>query len=50
LVADKLERRKLYPVAEAPEISLKAYAVFPVHGEHRALIEKLLEKLSEEDL
>ncbi len=45
LVADKLERESLYRVAEAPEISLKAYAVFPVHGEHRALIEQLLEKV-----
>lgn len=50
LVADKLERQNLYPVAEAPEISLKAYAVFPVHGEHRALIEQLLEKLTEQTL
>jgi DNA-binding transcriptional LysR family regulator len=48
LVADRLEQHTLYRVAEAPEISLKAYAVFPVHGEHRALIEHLLEKLSEE--
>lgn len=48
LVAGKLARRNLYRVAGAPEISLKAYAVFPVHGEHRALIEQLLEKLSEE--
>jgi len=45
LVADKLEQESLYRVAEAPEISLKAYAVFPVHGEHRALIEQLLEKI-----
>ncbi len=45
LVAEKLEQESLYRVAEAPEISLKAYAVFPVHGEHRALIEQLLEKI-----
>ena len=45
LVAEKLEQERLYRVAEAPEISLKAYAVFPVHGEHRALIEQLLEKI-----
>ncbi|MFQ5642258.1 MAG: LysR family transcriptional regulator [Thiogranum sp.] len=45
LVAEKLARRKLHRVAGAPEISLKAYAVFPVHGEHRMLIEQLLERL-----
>lgn len=45
LVAEKLEQENLYRVADAPEISLKAYAVFPVHGEHRALIEQLLEKI-----
>jgi len=48
LVNDKLEQRKLFRVADAPEMSLKAYAVFPVHGEHRALIEQLLEKLAEQ--
>jgi len=45
LVADKLDQKTLHRVAGAPEISLKAYAVFPVHGEHRTLIEQLLEKI-----
>ena len=45
LVRQKLEQGKLFRVNNTPEISLKAYAVFPVHGEHRNLIEQLLETL-----
>jgi DNA-binding transcriptional LysR family regulator len=35
---------KLWRVVDAPEITLKSYAVFPVHGEHRSLIDQLLER------
>ncbi|MCK4705718.1 MAG: LysR family transcriptional regulator, partial [Gammaproteobacteria bacterium] len=45
LVNDKLEQGKLFKVEEAPEIQLKAYAVFHMHGEHRNLIEQLLDTL-----
>ncbi|MCK5263784.1 MAG: LysR family transcriptional regulator [Gammaproteobacteria bacterium] len=45
LVQDKLEQRTLFKVEQAPEISLKAYAVFHMHGEHRNLIEQLLQTL-----
>ncbi len=46
LVADRLAGGSLHRVLEAPEIPLKAYAVFPVYGEHHDLIEQLLKKLS----
>lgn len=36
--------RKLWRVPDAPEILLKSYAVFPLHGEHRALIDQLLKR------
>jgi len=45
LVNEKLEQGKLFKVKEAPEIPLKAYAVFHMHGEHRLLIEQLLQTL-----
>ncbi len=45
LVTERLEENKLFKVADAPEISLKAYAVFPVHGEHHKVIEQLLTRL-----
>ncbi len=45
LVNDKLEQGKLFKVEEAPEIPLKAYAAFHMHGEHRNLIEQLLDTL-----
>ncbi|MCK5092062.1 MAG: LysR family transcriptional regulator [Gammaproteobacteria bacterium] len=45
LVAEHLEGNMLFRVADAPEISLKAYAVFPVHGEHHNVIEQLLTRL-----
>ena len=45
LVNDKLEQGKLFKVEAAPEIPLKAYAVFHMHGEHRNLIEQLLDTL-----
>ena len=45
LVNDKLEQGKLFKVEGAPEIPLKAYAAFHMHGEHRSLIEQLLDTL-----
>ena len=45
LVSEKIEQGKLFRVNNTPEISLKAYAVFPIHGEHKNLIEQLLETL-----
>ena len=42
MVKHKLEQGKLFKVEEAPEIPMKAYAVFSMHGEHRKLIEQLL--------
>ncbi|MCW8924446.1 MAG: LysR family transcriptional regulator [Gammaproteobacteria bacterium] len=45
LVQHKLEQGKLFRVEDAPEIQLKAYAVFHMHGEHRNLIEQLLQTL-----
>ena len=45
LVHDKLEQGTLFKVEEAPEIPLKAYAAFHMHGEHRNLIEQLLQTL-----
>jgi len=41
-VRDQLAQRRLYPVADAPEIPMKAYAAYPAHDEHRELIEQLL--------
>lgn len=46
MVQDKLERGTLHRVLDAPEISLKAYAVHPVRGEHHLLIEQLLTRLN----
>ncbi|HHJ17130.1 MAG TPA: LysR family transcriptional regulator [Gammaproteobacteria bacterium] len=46
LVADRLASGSLHRVPDAPEIPLKAYAVFPVYGEHHDLIEQLLKRLS----
>jgi len=45
LVNDKLKQGKLHRVENAPEIALKAYAIFHLHGEHRNLIEQLLHTL-----
>ncbi|MCK5001850.1 MAG: LysR family transcriptional regulator [Gammaproteobacteria bacterium] len=45
LVNEKLEQGKLFKVEDAPEIPLKAYAIFHMHGEHRNLIEQLLHTL-----
>ncbi len=45
LVEPDLAAGKLWRVADAPEIELKSYAVFPIHGEHRTLIDQLLERL-----
>lgn len=45
MVESKLEQEKLFKVNDAPEISLKAYAAFHMHGEHRTLIEQLLKTL-----
>lgn len=45
LVESKLKQGKLFKVNEAPEISLKAYAAFSMHGEHRNLIEQLLQTM-----
>ena len=45
LVESDLAAGKLWHVTDAPEIALKSYAVFPIHGEHRALIDKLLGQL-----
>ena len=45
LVHNKLEQGTLFKVEEAPEIPLKAYAAFHMHGEHRNLIEQLLQTL-----
>jgi DNA-binding transcriptional LysR family regulator len=49
LVAQRLEQGALFRVAEAPEISLKAYAVHPVHGEHHNLIRDLLTRMNEDN-
>ena len=45
MVNRKIKQGKLFKVEDAPEIPLKAYAVYPVHGEHRNLIEQLLQTL-----
>lgn len=45
MVKDRLEQNTLFKVEDAPEIPLKAYAVYSMHGEHRALIEQLLKTL-----
>ncbi|MDH5611011.1 MAG: LysR family transcriptional regulator [Gammaproteobacteria bacterium] len=45
MVRHKLDQGKLFRVNDAPEIPLKAYAVFSMHGEHRRLIEQLLQTL-----
>lgn len=45
LVNEKLAQGKFFKVEEAPEIPLKAYAAFHMHGEHRQLIEQLLDTL-----
>ncbi|MDA3869447.1 MAG: LysR family transcriptional regulator [Gammaproteobacteria bacterium] len=45
MVKDKLEQNRLFKVEDAPEIPLKAYAVYSMHGEDRALIEQLLQTL-----
>ncbi len=44
LVETRLASGALWRVPDAPEISLKSYAVFPIHGEHRLLIDQLLER------
>lgn len=46
LVTELLKQKTLFRVTKAPEISLKAYAVFPVHGEHHNVIEQLLTRLN----
>ena len=43
MVEKKIEQGALVLVNDAPEIFLSAYAVYPLHGEHRALIEQLLQ-------
>ncbi|TCK18340.1 LysR family transcriptional regulator [Thiogranum longum] len=45
LVEADIAMGKLWRVPDAPEILLKSYAVFPIHGEHRSLIDQLLERL-----
>ncbi len=45
LVESDMSAGKLWRVPDAPEISLKSYAVFPIHGEHRSLINQLLERI-----
>ncbi len=45
MVEQKLQQGKLFKVEDAPEIPLKAYAAFSTHGEHRHLIEQLLQTL-----
>jgi len=44
LVESGISTGELWRVEDAPEISLKSYAVFPMHGEHRLLIDRLLER------
>ncbi len=45
LVEPDISAGALWRVEDAPEILLKSYAVFPIHGEHRRLIDQLLERL-----
>ncbi len=40
-----LEEKRLHRVAEAPEIEMKAYAAWGLHGEHRELISELMHRL-----
>lgn len=47
LVVQQLQQGTLHRVDDAPAIPLKAYAVYPLHGEHRSLIEQLLQRLKE---
>ncbi|WP_028470965.1 LysR family transcriptional regulator [Neptunomonas japonica] len=42
VVAPLIYQGKLYPVADAPQIEMKAYAAYSLHGEHRDLIKQLL--------
>ncbi|VAW79751.1 hypothetical protein MNBD_GAMMA15-883 [hydrothermal vent metagenome] len=44
LVETDITSEKLWRVEDAPEIVLKSYAVFPMHGEHHVLIDQLLER------
>jgi LysR family transcriptional regulator, flagellar master operon regulator len=46
LVHDQMAEGGLHSVTDAPEIPLNAYAVYPIHGEHRLLIEQLLTRLN----
>ncbi len=47
LVARDLEQGVLYRVDEAPVIGMLAYAAYPARGEHRKLIDTLLESVGE---
>ncbi|MDO6563768.1 LysR family transcriptional regulator [Amphritea sp. 1_MG-2023] len=40
-----LDEGKLYQVSDAPIIEMTAYAAYHLHGEHRALISSLLDRL-----
>lgn len=42
VVTPLIAEQKLYPVEGAPEIEMKAYAAYSLHGEHRDLIKQLL--------
>lgn len=43
-VQSMLDQKRIYRVAEAPVIEMKAYAGYRLHGEHRQLITELLER------
>ena len=42
VVAPLIEEKRLFPVADAPVIDMKAYAAYSLHAEHRELIKQLL--------